>query len=87
MVEKMGSLFFSLKEIAIVLEVDEWDFGQAAAIKNGEIYKRYWKGFLLSKIAVRESEVKMAKADSSPAHTLVNDIIKTTERLQRLHDE
>ena len=85
-IEKLGGLFMEPSEIAIILEVDDLKFFRLIYDPKHEAYKKYWKGFLLSKIKVRESEVALAQKDSSPAQTLVNGIIENLERKLK-HDE
>jgi Asp-tRNA(Asn)/Glu-tRNA(Gln) amidotransferase C subunit len=78
-IEKLSSLLFTPEEIAAVIEQDEEDFLEEIEDKKSEIRKRYMKGYLLTKAEIRQSEINMAKRDSSPAQTLIDKQIEKIE--------
>ena len=44
MIEQLAGLFYTPREIAIILEVDPEDLDNEIASENGEIYTAYMKG-------------------------------------------
>ena len=85
-IEKFGELFLEPSEIAIIIGKDEQDFTDEIKDKDTAAYKAYWKGFLKSKALVRDSIVKSAQRDSSPAQTLLNQTIIKLERKLKLNE-
>jgi hypothetical protein len=78
LIEKMGANFFSYKEAAIVLEVDEVTLKKALSDKSHPAYKRYFKGKFTSELELRESISKMAKRGSNPAQKMLLDLLQST---------
>jgi hypothetical protein len=76
MLERMGSNFFSARESAIVLEVSEIDLKSLLKDENSAAHKRYYKGYFISLMELREAIIKMAKRGSSPAQKMLLDILQ-----------
>lgn len=74
-VEDFASLFYSLRDIAIILEVDEAELKLQYQDKTSQVYKRYHKGFLISDCEIRKSEISLAKRGSTPAQESVKKYV------------
>jgi predicted DNA-binding protein YlxM (UPF0122 family) len=74
-IEQYASVFFSLKEIALLLEVNSDDFLESASSENSQIYKKYEAARLKSEYELRTEIVKMAKMGSPAAQTEALKII------------
>ena len=72
---ELASLMMTIKEIAIILDIDELSFRKSLRINNSEEYKAYWSGYLKSKAELRKSILQHAKSGSSPAQTLSEKFI------------
>lgn len=75
-VQEYASLFLTIDEIAILLEIDFSDLKKAVCSKTNSAYKAYNKGKLLTKIELRKNVIKMAKHGSPQAELLVEDYQK-----------
>lgn len=78
MIEKLGAAFFSVKEVAIVLEVSLHDLKKQLSDVNSPAYKKYFKGKYTSELELRESIIKMAKRGSNPAQKMLLEILQST---------
>lgn len=67
MIEQLAGLFYTPREIAIILEVDPEDLDNEIASENGEIYTAYMKGYYKSDVELRKSITESALQGSSPA--------------------
>jgi AcrR family transcriptional regulator len=74
MIESMGANGFTPAEIAEVLEINRPSFEHYFSDHDGQIYKRYRKGYLQAQLTLRERIMKDAKNGSSPAQTLMKKI-------------
>lgn len=74
MIRKMAGLFYSPKEIAIIVEAPPEEF--EAEIKCGTcpIFLAYMKGYLEADIDMRQSIMQSALNGSSPAQTMLREI-------------
>ena len=77
-IEEYGGLFWSLRKIAIVIEV-EYSLLKASFEDEGIIYKRYMKGLLISELQLRKSIFEHAKAGSSPAQQMAIKMMREAE--------
>ena len=75
----MAAVFFTPKEIAIVLEVDVPAFTDACATEGNELYNAFTAARLKSEFELRTSVVKLAKSGSSPAQTMSLEMVKTSQ--------
>jgi len=66
-IEKYANLFFSYKEIAILLKISIETFKSEVTDCYSEIYKSYQRGKLISECEIREEIIKMAKFGSAVA--------------------
>ena len=74
-IEDMAAHFMTVEEIAIMIEVDFVEFARLIADHSSAASKIYYKGKVASKLEYRRKVVKMAKAGSPQAETLVNEFI------------
>jgi hypothetical protein len=70
-VEKFASLFYSIVDIAVILELDCNILKNIFRDQHSQLYKRYMKGFLTSDAEIRMSEIALAKRGSTPAQESV----------------
>lgn len=75
-VKRLSGLFFSPKEIAEMLELEESEFMLQCNIVGSAAYKSFKGGRYQGEIDVRTGIIKMAKAGSSPAQTMALDLLK-----------
>jgi hypothetical protein len=78
-IERLAELFFTPKEIAIMLEVSTDDILSAIADENSEVYRSFYSGRLQSEVELRRSVVKLAKSGSSPAQTMALDLLNKSK--------
>lgn len=82
MVEDLAGLFYTPKEIAIILEVDPEAFCTQIAAESGNTFKAYSTGYYRADIELRKSITESALQGSSPAQGLLRDIQKLS-RIQK----
>jgi hypothetical protein len=75
----LASLFFTPREIAIMLEMPADEFVAACQDENSEEYKAFQSGRLQSEVDLRKSIIKLAKSGSSPAQTMSMDLLKQSK--------
>ncbi len=78
-IKTMAAVFFTPKEIALVLEVDVKEFNEACTSEGNKFYNAFAGGRLKSEFELRLSIVKLAKSGSSPAQTMSLDMLKTSQ--------
>ena len=71
-----GEVFFTPKEIAIILQLNMQDFIDDCRDINHEAHAAYMKGTLLSEAKIRKSIINLAISGSTPAQNLSLDILK-----------
>lgn len=75
-VTELASVFFTPKEIAVIMELDEDIFLEDVQMESHQLSKAYLGGKLKSEFEVRKSIVQLAKSGSSPAQAMSMDMIK-----------
>jgi hypothetical protein len=75
-IEDMAALFYSYKDIAIVLEVDVEEFKALMRLEEGNAYSRYQKGWITSDMSIRKSLLESAVNGSSPAQMMLMELNK-----------
>ena len=78
-ISKMAVVFFTPKEIAMVLEVDVNAFIEACNTEGDKCYTAFMSGRLKSEYELRLSVVKLAKQGSSPAQTMSLEMLKQSQ--------
>ena len=73
--EEMATALFSPKDCAIALQVDEAKFIDELTLPNSEIFKRYYKGYLSTKLKHNKSVFEVAQRGSSPAQAAIQKMI------------
>jgi len=76
MIEQLAGLFYTPREIAIILEVDPEELDNEVISESGEIYTAYMKGYYKSDVELRKSITESALQGSSPAQAMLRDIQK-----------
>ena len=74
-IEDMAGLFFKAEEIAIVLEVDSFEFAAILLFGNNPAHARYMKGWMEAEFKLRKSISDSAANGSNPAQNLMLDFL------------
>lgn len=82
-INRLASLFFTPKEVAIMLEIDVQLMLRECSNENSEIFKQFEGGRYQGEIDVRTGILKMAKAGSSQAQTMALDLLKSSKQKMR----
>ena len=77
-VKNFASLFYTPREIAIILEIDISMFVHGCQEEGSPSFNAFYAGRLLSETELRTSILKLAKAGSSPAQTMALDLYKNS---------
>ena len=72
----LSSLFFTPREIAIMMQLDPAAFVMAVSNESTKEYIAFYSGRLQSEVDLRRSIIKLAKSGSSPAQTMSMDMMK-----------
>ena len=80
-IEKLAGLFYTPKQIAIILEIDPEMFEAHIRSETGNTYRAYYKGYYEADIELRKSITQSALSGSSPAQTMLRDIQKFARTL------
>ncbi|HRH60549.1 MAG TPA: hypothetical protein PL045_08260, partial [Chitinophagaceae bacterium] len=78
-VEQYAGLFYTAKEIAVILELPPAELIAAIKDEQSEIYKRFYKGRLIKEAAIRKSVLQLAVQGSSPAQMMAMKIFDTSK--------
>lgn len=73
--ERLGATFFSIKDAAIVLQVDFIHLKKAIADPTSPAHQSYYRGKLTAEMDLRESIMKMAKRGSNPSVKTMLDLL------------
>lgn len=74
MVEELAKHFFTPREVATMLEIDESLMMDNMNDATSPLNRRYNKGFLTSEYELRKCILQLALSGSSPAQTMAKDI-------------
>lgn len=77
-IENFASLYFTVDEVAQIMELDQDIVREHYSDKSSEFYKRYSKGILLSEAKVRKCVLDLALRNSSPAQDSIKKISRDT---------
>jgi hypothetical protein len=78
-IEEYASLFFTVDEISLMLELDATVFRREVRSAKSEMAKAYHKGKLRTMIEIRRLTVEFAKKGSPQAEAFVKDYIEKQE--------
>ena len=81
-VKQMAGLFFSIRDIADNLELDEESLEKISAdmqLRRGEFFKAYRTGWLTSEIKLRKSIEQAAENGSNPAQQMMLNFQKSAQ--------
>ena len=74
-VENLAGLFFTPREISIMLELDLHEIYDQLDAKDGNFFCAFLKGKLQSEVDLRKAINQLARAGSSPAQTMAMDLL------------
>ena len=83
-IEKLAGLFYTPREIAIMLSLPLTHFVAQCELEESPVYQAYWRGYYEADMQYREDVKLIAHLGSSPAQTLLGKIIET--RKSTMHD-
>lgn len=75
-VTELSKLFYTPKQIALMLQLDTKEFAILISIEDSDAYKAYWSGFYQSEMEFRKQVKRLSDLGSSPAQTLLAKIIE-----------
>lgn len=81
MVTKLAGLFYTPRQIALMIDVDADDFETAILSESGTVFKAYSKGYYEADIELRTCIRESALQGSSPAQGLLREIQKQSKVL------
>jgi hypothetical protein len=73
-IEKLSSLFFTYREIAVALKLDFEEFIEEVTDEDADAYRYYEAGKIQSEVEIREQMVSMAKMGSPAAQQEVRKL-------------
>lgn len=79
LIEELASYFFTPKEIAVMLDVEEESFLFSIEFHGSKISTAFLKGRLQSEMELRKSIIKLAKSGSSPAQTMSLELLQKSK--------
>lgn len=74
-ITELAKLFYTPAEVCTIQELDPKYFEAHMANPHSEIFKAYWRGWYISEVEFRKEVKRIAMLGSSPAQTLVGNII------------
>lgn len=80
-VQKLAGLFYTPREIALMIESDADDFEAAIRSESGAVFKAYFKGYYEADMELRSCIRESALQGSSPAQGLLREIQKQSKVL------
>ena len=86
-VENFAGLFFTIEEVAEILQLDKDKIIQAYNNPESEFYKLYKKGYLISESKIRKCILDLALRNSSPAQDAIKKIAKDTRNKNLRHEQ
>lgn len=79
MIERLAGLFYTPQQIAVMIDVTPCTFVTFCKMEESIAYRLYWKGYYEAELAFREQVKKLANLGSSPAQTLLANIINQSK--------
>lgn len=73
-VERLAALYFTPREIALMLQINFSEILPQFDIEDGNFYSSFQSGRLQSEVDLRKGILQLAKAGSSPAQTMAMDL-------------
>lgn len=78
-VEELAQLYFTPKEISVMLEIKYAEVKDTIENEEGNFYEAFMRGRLQSETDLRKSIMMLAKAGSSPAQTMAMDLLNKSK--------
>lgn len=77
----LAALFFTPREIALMMELHQEDFVSSCEAPNfyPKVYNAFHSGRLQSEVDLRTRIIKLAKSGSSPAQTMALDLLNKSK--------
>lgn len=75
-IEEHASLFLTIEEIALLIDVDFVEFKERILTPNDPVGNAYQRGKLKTKVELRKSVIKMALKGSPQGEMLTEEYIK-----------
>jgi len=72
-IEEMGSLFYFARQIAVVLEVDPYEFELLIQSETPPAFSSYMKGWYESDIKIRRTTLQAAINGSTPSLQMIEN--------------
>jgi hypothetical protein len=76
LIEEYASLFFTVSEIALMIDADQEEFRREIRAKTSPRAKAYYKGRIKTEIEMRRSTKQFAEKGSPQAEALMNEFGK-----------
>jgi len=75
-IEELAALFFTIQEIALILDINESELRREIKKPNSDIAKAYYKGKLQTQIELRKQTLKFATKGSPQAEAAMIEFLK-----------
>ena len=82
-IEYLAGLFYTPKQIAVMIDVSVRDFSVEIQIEDSAIHRAYWKGWYEADLEFREAVKRLSTLGSSPAQTMIAKMIEES-KMQRI---
>jgi hypothetical protein len=82
-IQEMAGLFLEPDEIAVLLDIDIHYFITQIVRQKGPVYLAYFKGKTLSKKAIHENIIKMAKHGSPQAEEMAKQLMSKQQLAEK----
>jgi len=78
-VENLAGLFFSPREISLMLELRINEIYEQLDSNQGNFFRAFQKGRLQNEVDLRKAIIQLARAGSSPAQTMAMNLLNTSK--------
>lgn len=78
-IRTLAGLFYTPKEVCMMLDLDKKTFAAGLINDDSEIYNAFYGGRLQADMKFREKVIALANLGSSPAQTLVAKLIESSQ--------
>jgi hypothetical protein len=86
-IENFAGLYFTIDEVAEIMELDKELIRELYSDKESDFYKSYKKGFLTSESKVRKCILDLALRNSSPAQDAIKKIARDARNKNLKYDQ
>ena len=78
-IEYLAGLFYTPKQIAVMVDVVVKEFAAAVQYEDSLVYKAYWKGRYEADLQFRIAVKRLSDLGSSPAQTMIEKMIEESK--------